>query len=71
MGCAAEKGGGEEEACAAAGSPEASDAASGSSNEDEAAGGNPVEGVSPEEDTFREVQEVVDSTYAVEADRIL
>ena len=71
MGCAVQKGGADEEACAAAGSPEASDAASVSSSEDEAGGGNGAEGLSPEEVIFREVQEVVDSTYAIEADRIL
>ena len=43
----------------------------GTLSDEEAVSGNPVEGVSPEELILREVQEAVDKSHAVEADRIL
>ena len=42
-----------------------------SSDDEETASGNPAKGVSPEESIFREVQKVVNSSYAAAADGIL
>ena len=63
--------------CALADKSEASDLASGtSSDEDEAASGNPTfaqpkHGASPEQIIIREVQDIIDNSHVVEAEKIL